>query len=106
MHDPNLILLLVVVLAAWTALNLRRALTAGRARSRRGAVTRDHQPGRYWRYVYADWAVLAFCAAIFVAVISWPDFFRRQFAAWTPRAARFRRRIMIWTSLSKQQCSQ
>jgi hypothetical protein len=77
MHDPNLILLLVVVLAAWTAFDLRHALTTGRARSRTGRVTREHQPGRYWRYVYADCAVLAFCAAIFVAVISWPDFFHR-----------------------------
>jgi hypothetical protein len=45
MHDPNLILLLVVVLAAWTAFDLRHALTTGRARSRTGgsraSISRD-----------------------------------------------------------------
>jgi hypothetical protein len=76
MHDPNFILFLDVGLAAWTAVDLRRALVTGRARSRSGTVTREHQPGPYWRYVYSNRAVLAFCAAIFVAMMSWPDFFR------------------------------
>jgi CubicO group peptidase (beta-lactamase class C family) len=77
MHDPNFILFLDAVLAAWTAFDLRRALVTGRARSwLGGTVTREHQPGPYWRYVYSNWALLAFCAAIFVAMMSWPDFFR------------------------------
>ena len=50
MRDPNFILFLDAVLAAWTAFDLRRALVTGRARSRTGTVTRAHQPGRYWRY--------------------------------------------------------
>jgi hypothetical protein len=41
-----------------------------------GTATREHQPGRYWWYVYSNWAVLAFCAVIFVAMMSWPNFFR------------------------------
>lgn len=76
MRDPNLILFLDAVLAAWTAFDLRWALVTGRARPRTGTVTRAHQPGRYWRYVYSDWIVLACCTALFVAVISRPDLFR------------------------------
>ena len=77
MRDPNFILFLDAVLAAWTAFDLRRALVTGRARLwLGGTVTREHQPGPYWRYVYSNWAMLAFCAAIFVAMMSWPNFFR------------------------------
>jgi hypothetical protein len=77
MHDPNFILFLDAVLAAWTALDLRRALVTGRARLwLGGTVTREHQPGPYLRYVYSNWAMLAFCAAIVVAMMSWPNFFR------------------------------
>jgi hypothetical protein len=77
MRDPNFVLFLYAVLAAWTTFDLRRAPVTGRAPLWQGAtVTREHQPGPYWRHVYSNWAVLAFCAAIFVAMMSWPDFFR------------------------------
>jgi hypothetical protein len=77
MRDPNFVLFLDAVLAVWTAFDLRRALVTGRARLwLRGTVTREHQPGLYWRYVYSNWAVLAFCAVILVAMMSWPDSFR------------------------------
>jgi hypothetical protein len=55
MHDPNFILFLDIVLAAWTAFDLRRALVTGRARLwLGGTVTRVHQPGPYWRYWNSD----------------------------------------------------
>ena len=76
MHDPNFILFLDAVLAAWTAFDLRRALVTGCARLWLGTATREHQPGPYWRYVYSNWAVLGFCAAVFVAMMSWSDFVR------------------------------
>jgi hypothetical protein len=65
MHDPNFILFLDVGLAAWTAFDLRRALVTGRARSRSGTVTREHQPGPYWRHVYSNKAVLAYLCGHF-----------------------------------------
>ena len=77
MHDPNLILFLDIVLAVWTAFDLRRALVTGRAQLwLGGTATRAYQPGPYWWYVYSNWAVLTFCAVIFVAMMAWPNFFR------------------------------
>ena len=77
MHDLNFILFLDAVLAAWTAFDLRRAPVTGRAQLwLGGTATREHQPWPYWRYVYSNWAVLGFCAAVFVAMMSWSDFVR------------------------------
>ena len=76
MRDPMYLLVILGALAACVAFDLRRVLTTGRARGRNGSVTREHQPARYWRYVYASYGVLAFCAALFLAVLLWPGFFR------------------------------
>jgi hypothetical protein len=77
MRDPNYLLAIDVVLTAYVIFDLRRVLTTGRARLwMRGTATREHQPERYWRYVYSAWGTLAFCAALFAAVMLWPDFFR------------------------------
>ncbi len=76
-HNPTHLLGLVAVAAACCAYDLRRTLVTGRARTwPGGTVTRAHQPRRYWRYVYGSWFFLAFCAAAFLAVILWPDYFR------------------------------
>ena len=77
MRNPNYLLIIDAVLGAYVALDLRRVLTSGRARVwLGGTVTREHQPRRYWRYVYSDWGMLAFCVAVFLAVMLRPDFFR------------------------------
>ena len=76
MADPNHLLLLDFGLAAGVAFDLRRTLKTGRAHIRWGTATREHQPARYWRYVYGDCVVLAFCAAVFVWATCWPDSLR------------------------------
>ena len=77
MRDPKYLLGIVALLTAYVVFDLRRVLTTGRARLwMRGTATREHQPPRYWRYVYSAWGTLAFCAALFIAVLLWPDFFR------------------------------
>lgn len=77
MHNPTHLLVLVAVVAAYSAYDLRRVLLSGRARTwPGGTVTRAHQPQRYWRYVYQSWFFLALCAAAFLALILWPDYFR------------------------------
>lgn len=74
MTDSNHLLLLDSGLAALVLFDLRRTLKTGRAHIRRGGtVTREHQPARYWRYVYGDYVVLAFCAAVFIWATYWPD---------------------------------
>lgn len=77
MRDPNYLLVIDVLLAGYVAYDLRRVLTTGHARVwLGGTVTREHQPARYWRYVYSSWGMLAACFGLSVAVILWPDFFR------------------------------
>jgi hypothetical protein len=76
MRDPNFILFVDVVLAAWTAFDLWHALVTGRARLWLGGIaTREHQPWSYWRCVYSNWAVLVICVAVFVAMMSWSGLF-------------------------------
>ncbi len=60
-------------MAAYAGFDLIRTLRTGRARARRGTVTRKHQPECYWRYVYAGFAVLLFFVAAFVWATLWPD---------------------------------
>ena len=77
MRDPNYLLAIDGLLAAYTAFALRRALITGRAPVWPGGnVTRKGQPARYWRYVYSFWGVLAACLVLFLALILRPDFFR------------------------------
>lgn len=77
MHSTNGIRVMVVVLAAWTAFDLWRTLRTRRARTwMNGTATREHQPQRYWRYVYQAWAAVILSVAAFLAVTIWPDFFR------------------------------
>jgi hypothetical protein len=70
MRDPNYLLAIDALLTVCVIFDLRRVLSTGRARLwMRGTATREHQPARYWRYVYSSWGVLTFCIALFVAVM-------------------------------------
>ena len=70
---PQSILLIDVALAVLVAGDLVRTLRTGRARGRFGTITRRGQPKRFWRYVYGSWAVLAFCAVLFLWILIAPD---------------------------------
>jgi hypothetical protein len=66
------LVLLVIVLVG---LDLFRTLRTGRARARSSTITRQHQPERYWRYVYASCAMLVLCAVALVWMLFWPGAF-------------------------------
>jgi hypothetical protein len=71
MNRLNILFLLVTAFAAF---DLVRTLRTGRAHGRwSGTITRERQPKRYWRYVYAGWVALAFFLAAFVWATLWPD---------------------------------
>jgi hypothetical protein len=64
-------LVLALVLAALVGGDLARTLRTGRAHGKFGTITRAHQPQRFWRYVYGDYAVLVLCAVMLLwALIS------------------------------------
>jgi hypothetical protein len=69
------VIVMSCLLAAWVIFDLARALRTGRARAKFGNVTRN-QPGRFWRYIYSDYIVLAFCFAAFCWAVFWPDSFQ------------------------------
>jgi hypothetical protein len=71
--------LLLLLVAAYAGFDLIRTLRTGRARTRMITVTRKHQPARYWRYVYAGFAVLLFFVAAFVWATLWPDSLRGRY---------------------------
>jgi hypothetical protein len=75
MHGVSSIFLMVGLLAAGVSFDLFRTLRTGRAHTRTTTATRAHQPARYWRYVYADYVVLASCLVILLWAILWPDSF-------------------------------
>ena len=71
MQHSHFILLLALVAAAVNVVDLTVALRTGRARGRFGTITREGQPRKFWRYVYAGYAVLAGCSVtILWALIS------------------------------------
>jgi hypothetical protein len=68
---PQVALVLALVLAALVGGDLARTLRTGRAHGKFGTITRAKQPGRFWRYVYGDYAVLVLCAVMLLwALIS------------------------------------
>jgi len=74
MHDPRQILFLDIFVTVLVVYDLARVLKTGQARSWLAVtVTRQHQPARYWRYVYSSYFVLAFLAATFLWATVWPD---------------------------------
>ena len=78
MNDESgrMLKLLLLLVATYAGFDLIRTLRTGRARTRITTVTREHQPARYWRYVYSGIAVLVFFVAAFVWATLWPDSLR------------------------------
>ena len=71
------LLLMDCALAAGVGFDLFRVLRTGRAHTwMNGTATREHQPGRYWRYVYQGWAMLLACVGVFIWAYLWPDSLR------------------------------
>ena len=73
MTRPQLLLLIDISLALFVGADLARALRTGRARGRGGFITRKGRPQKFWRHVYASYAVLAFCAALFLWILIAPE---------------------------------
>jgi len=69
----HILLLMDVALAALVGADLRKTLRTGRARGRGGTITRQRRPEKYWRYVYASYAVLAACAGLFLWILIAPQ---------------------------------
>jgi len=76
MARPQLTILIALVLAAFVGFDLIRTIRTGRAHARLGIITRK-QSGRFQRYVYANWMVLAFCLALILWALTWPETFGR-----------------------------
>jgi len=77
MHNPNLLLLGIGLLAAYGGFDLYRTLKNGRASTwMDGTATRAHQPAKFWRYVYQGSAVVALFIAGFIWIMLLPDWFR------------------------------
>jgi hypothetical protein len=76
MHDPHILMVMDAALAIFVAADLMWTLHTGRARGRFGTITRKSRPARFWRYVCADYAMLALCIATFASIALWPNFFR------------------------------
>jgi hypothetical protein len=68
----NKLILLVLLLSALVGADLFRTLRTGRARARSTTITRQRQPEKYWRYVYASCALLVLCAAALAWMIVSP----------------------------------
>jgi hypothetical protein len=75
MQRSHFIILLALLAAAVNIFDLTVALRTGRARSRFGTITRRGQPRRFWRYVYAGYAVLAICAGLILWALISPGSF-------------------------------
>ena len=73
MSRLNVLLLMDIALAAMVGTDLIRTLRTGRARGRGGTITRQRRPEKYWRYVYASYAVLAACAGVFLWILIAPQ---------------------------------
>ena len=76
MHYPQILALLILVLAGQQTFTLIRAHRTGRFLTRLGTATREHHPKRYRRYVISTYVVLAVCAGALVWVEWWPESFR------------------------------
>lgn len=76
MRGPGYLILVSCLLAAWVTIDLTRTLKTGRAHGRFAVFTLKKQPARFWRYVYANYVVLALCFAAVCWAVFWPDSFR------------------------------
>jgi hypothetical protein len=73
---PHPLILLALGLAVFVSVDLLRTLRTGRAQGKFGVISRK-QAGRFRRYVFANWAVLAFCVVVIAWILIWPEMFRR-----------------------------
>jgi len=77
MHRSQWTILLFLLLSAAVSADLVHTLRTGRARGRGGTITRHKRPKKYWRYVYADYAVLVLCAVALLWILISPETFDR-----------------------------
>ena len=73
MVRPQILMLMDMALAAFVGADLLRTLRTGRARGKGGTITRAKRPKKYWRYVYASYAMLAACAGVFLWILIAPQ---------------------------------
>jgi hypothetical protein len=78
MARAQLLILIALVVAAIVGFDLVRTIRTGRGLPNRitTTVTRK-QPQRFRRYLYGDWIVLAFCAALILWALIRPETFGR-----------------------------
>jgi hypothetical protein len=75
---PSHLLLMVIGVAVVCTIDLVRTLKTGRANTwMNGTATREHQPRRFWKYIFEGSAFLALCVIAFISVLLWPDFFQQ-----------------------------
>jgi hypothetical protein len=77
MHGPLLVALGILLVAALVGADLVRTLRTGRAHARTSTITKAKQRERFWRYVYASYAVLVLCGAALLWVMISPGTFER-----------------------------
>jgi hypothetical protein len=64
--------------AALILFNVISALRTGRALSMwTGAFTRTGQPRRFWRFIYANCAILLLYVGLILWALIWPETFRQ-----------------------------
>ena len=78
MHQSQLIILLNLLLSAAVSADLVFTLRTGRARGRGGTITKQKRPKKYWRYIYANCALLVLCAVVLLWVLISPETFDRR----------------------------
>jgi hypothetical protein len=66
------LLLIAFILLVMVVRDLRRTLRTGVARGSWGSFTRKRNPKKFVRYVYASYAMIAFCIVVFLWVILTP----------------------------------
>ena len=70
--QPRFLLLLDGILFVSIARDLRRTLRTGVARGKWGSFSRERNPQRFSRYVYASYVMIAFCVIVLFWVILKP----------------------------------
>jgi hypothetical protein len=66
MDGPTRLITWGLILAAIVSFDLVRTLRTGRAHGKFDIITRKGNPGRFQRYVYADWLALGLVVGVLV----------------------------------------
>jgi hypothetical protein len=75
---PSYLLLMIIGVAVVCTLDLVRTLKTGRANTwMNGTAAREHQPRRFWKYIFEGYAFLALCVIAVFFILLWPDFFQQ-----------------------------